>query len=147
MNMSAEEMKSRFMEFDKEMLCECLASILYQMNEKGIKFCGYQKRPEFLEYFDCDLKYKRIDGMKTPLEEMAQLNFYEFENEKRSSNKALIHFFEKEIEVAEQAKANGTMRINGVPCESLEQAKQLFDAHKKYCGLLIGMIEEGMFKE
>lgn len=145
--MTAEEMKSGFMKFDKELLCGILASILYQLAEHGIKFNGYEEKPDTIKIV-ADDKIEFIPGLPNDrLEYRAKLDFYGFENEPRSSNEALIYYFEKEIEAAECAKAEEARCFNGVPCNSIEQARKLFDAYKTSCEFLIKMIKDGSFEE
>lgn len=78
--MTANQIKENLMIFDKEIICGCLASVFYQLNEHGIKFLGYDDCPEYIEYCDGEFRH-RIKGLGIPLEERAELDFSGFKTE------------------------------------------------------------------
>lgn len=77
--MSAEEMKINLTKLDKEILCGCLASILYQLLEHGIKFNGYEENPSTIKIVSEDNKIELVPWFPNePLEYRAKLDFFGF---------------------------------------------------------------------
>ena len=76
--MTATKMKDRLMKCDKESVCGCLASIVYQLREKGIKFNGYEEEKPNTLKATADGTYEIVPGVPDPLEHRAKLDFSKF---------------------------------------------------------------------
>ena len=76
--MSANEMKDIFIKMDKDVVCGCLASILYQLVEHGIYFGGYEEEKPNTLKVSTGGELEIVPGIPDPLEHRAKLDFSKF---------------------------------------------------------------------
>ena len=79
--MTANEIKDFLTKMDKDVVCGCLASILYQLVEHGIYFGGYEEEKPSTLKATADGGFEIVPGVPDPLEHRAKLDFSKFVNE------------------------------------------------------------------
>ena len=73
--MTANEMKDIFIKMDKDVVCGCLASVLYQLVEHDIYFGGYEEEKPSTLKATADGGFEIVPGVPDPLEYRAKLDF------------------------------------------------------------------------
>lgn len=140
--MTAIEMKDRLMKCDKDSVCGCLASIVYQLREKGIKFKGYEEEKINTLKVSADGELEIVPGVLDPLEHRAKLDFSGL-----VSVEVLIHYFQVEINNCKRRlESEESTCFNGVDCGNFEVARELNKAYIRFCEGIINQLKSGYFK-
>lgn len=79
--MTVNEITDVLMKIDKEAVCGCLASVLYQLEEHGISFYGYEDEKPNTFKVSADGGLEIVPGVPDPLEHRAKLDFSNFVKE------------------------------------------------------------------
>lgn len=80
MNMTAQDFKDCLVGMEHDFLCECFASVLYQLFQNDISISAIEV-PEYIDGFENDGTYFQIEGRvkAVPIEERVVLNFSKYD--------------------------------------------------------------------